>query len=338
MPFIDITKPPAPGVISGRSDPIPDGLQPPPGLGAMAGRSAVMQHLFARMRTTAPHFRLATVEGEPGVGKMLAAQTLHRIGRAARAPFAPWTAAEFLERPAEIWQAVRGGLLYLARVDELTAEQQAKLRDFLDRATQERLRTQQPSGPLQLVAGAAQPLRKAAGSGAFRSDLADSLSAIRFVLPPLRERREDIPRLAELFLRRWAAEHGKPLRGFAPEAMQRLTSHVWPGNVRELQMAVCAAALETRSQWIRPIDLPRLEWRREMPPPADASQEDPNLERAIRRHVAGVLARVHGNKLRAARLLGISRSTLYRMLNGSIAEEDHALTPDEALHAHPGRD
>lgn len=329
---------PAPGPgAARRADWIPDpvfGVIPmqaqAPGMGAMLGRSPVMQHLFARMRTTAPHFRLATIEGEPGVGKMLAAQTLHGIGRAAQGPFAPWTAAEFVEQAAEIWHVSRGGLLYLARVDELTAQQQARLRDFLERAAQARIRTQVLTGPLQVVAGAGQSLRKAVASGAFRSDLAGSLSAIHLIVPPLRERREDIPLLSEVFLQRWSAEHSKRLRGFAPGAMQRLTIHAWPGNVRELQTVVAAAALETASQWIRPIDLPRLEWPADKPAPAaEMAGEDPNLDRAILRHIARVLGRVQGNKLRAARLLGISRSTLYRMLQSSAAN-GHVPAPHEA--------
>jgi len=297
--------------------------QEAPGLGAMVGRSTVMQHLFARMRATAPHFRLATVEGEPGAGKMLAAQTLHRFGRAAQGRFVPWMAVEFVEKAPEIWQGLRGGLLYLARVDELSPAQQARLRDFLERAAQERVRSQDAAGPLQVVAGAAQTLRKAAAAGSFRSDLAGSLSTIRFAIPPLRERREDISLLAELFLLRWSAEHSKPLRGFAPPTMERLTAHTWPGNVRELETVVGAAALETTSQWIRLIDLPRLEWPAERRgPTADGTaDEDPNLDRAILRHITRVLARVQGNKLRAARLLGISRSTLYRMLeHGGTAD------------------
>lgn len=261
---------------------------------------------------------------------MLAAQTLHRFGRAAQGRFVPWTAVEFIERAPEIWRGLRGGLLYLARVDELSPEQQARLRDFLERAAQERMRTHDPAGPLQVVAGATQTLRKAAATGGFRSDLAASLSAIRFAIPPLRERREDISLLAELFLLRWSAEHGKPLRGFAPPAIERLTAHTWPGNVRELETVVGAAALETTSQWIRPIDLPRLEWSAEKRSPAAdfTAHDDPNLDRAILRHITQVLARVQGNKLRAARLLGISRSTLYRML-------EHGGAADERAHANP---
>jgi two-component system response regulator AtoC len=288
-------------------------------LGNMAGRSAVMQHLFARMRYTAPHFRLAAVEGEAGVGKTLAAHMLHRLGPAMQGPFAPWLAAEFLERAAEIWREARSGLLYLSGVDELTGDQQASLRSFLEHAAHERIRMQTAIGPLQVVAGSAQPLRKLAAAGAFRSDLAARLTAIRFPIPTLRERREDVPLLAELFLERWCARHGKTVRGFAPGALERLGAHPWPGNVRELENVVGVAATETTSQWIRPVDLPRLDWpaedRREQGvPPAAIPVDDPNLDRAIQRHVARVLAMAHGNKLRAARLLGISRSTLYRML------------------------
>ena len=296
-------------------------------LGSMAGRSPVMQHFFARMRCTAPHFRLATIEGEPGTGKLLAARTLHRLGPAAAGLFLPWIAAEFLLEPQLRWHESRGGLLYLSHIDELSPDQQRQLRDFLERAAYERIRSRVPSGPLQLIAGTTQPLRRLSAASAFRSDLTSRLTAIRFSLPPLRERRDDIPLLAGLFLRHWSEAHSKPFRGFAPGALARLTSHSWPGNVRELESVIATAALEATGQWVRPIDIPRLEWPA-LPDPATAIPEssgddpnpnDPNLDRAILRHVTRVLARVNGNKVRAARMLGISRSTLYRMLEGGSA-------------------
>jgi two-component system response regulator AtoC len=277
-----------------------------------------MQHLFARIRCTAPHFRLATVEGEPGTGKMLAARTLHRLGPSAAGPFAPWVAAEFLDNAVSLWKDARGGLLYLSRIEELSADQQRLLRDFLERAAHERIRIHTASGPLQLVTGSLQPLRRLSAAGSFRADLASHLTAIRFTLPPLRERRDDIPLLAEIFLRQNCDQHHKSLRGFAPGALARLTAHSWPGNVRELETIMATAALEAVGQWIRPIDIPRLEWPLTPPPSlaADFFADDPNLDRAILRHVTRVLARVNGNKVRAARMLGISRSTLYRMLEG----------------------
>jgi DNA-binding NtrC family response regulator len=291
-------------------------------LGAMAGRSPVMQHLFTRMRCTAPHFRVATVEGEPGTGKMLAARTLHQLGPGAAGPFTPFAAAEFLENPLSLWTEARGGLLYLSHVEELAAAQQRELRDFLERVARERIRMRTASGPLQLVTGSLEPLRRLSAAGSFRADLTGHLTAIRFAIPPLRERREDIPLLAALFLRRWSERHGKPLRGFAPGVLARLAAHSWPGNVRDLESAVAAAALETAGQWVRPIDIPRLDWTASPTHPVPqpslvAPDDDPNLDRAMLRHVARVLARASGNKVRAARLLGISRSTLYRMLDGN---------------------
>ncbi len=287
-------------------------------LGPMAGRNLVMQHLFSRMRCTAPHFRLVNVEGEQGTGKLLAAQTLHQLGPASAGPFIPCVAAEFMRDPGALWKDARGGLVYLSRVDELPAEFQRMLRDFLEQVTHERIRAQKAQGPLQLVAGSAQSLRRLAASGAFRADLATHLTAIRFTLPPVRDRKDDIPLLAALFLRNWSQLHRKPLRGFAPGVLSRLTAHDWPGNVRELESVVAAAALECSGQWVRPIDLPRLHW----PVPApllahDVAADDPNLDRAILRHVTLVLARVNGNKVRAARMLGISRSTLYRLLEAN---------------------
>ena len=314
----------------------PEGLEPaslrPEAwmLGPMAGRSPVMQRLFSRMKSTAPHFRLATVEGEAGTGKLLAAQTLHRLGPAAAGPFAPCVAADFLINSQALWKEAGGGLLWLSRVDELSPEQQRELRDLLEQAAHQRMRLG-AGAPLQLVAGTSQPLRRLSASGAFRFDLASHLTAIRFELPPLRERRDDIPLLAAIFLRRWIRENGRMLRGFAPGALMRLAAHEWPGNVRELESVVSAAALQCPAQWIRPIDLPLLVWpapAAEIAPspiqpedhfaaqlePADDSSLDPNLDRAILRHITRVLARVNGNKLRAAKMLGISRSTLYRLL------------------------
>lgn len=287
-------------------------------LGPMVGRTPVMQHLFSRMRCSAPHFRLANLEGEPGTGKLLAAQTLHRLGPSASGPFLPCNAAEFVDDPQPLWQQARAGLLYVAHVDELSPDRQRRLRDFLERAAHERMRGPATSAPLQFVAGATQSLRHLAAAGSFRPDLASHLTAIRFVLPPLRDRREDIPLLAALLLRNWSREHNHPLRGFAAGVVPRLTAYGWPGNVRELESVIAGAALESSGQWIRPIDIPRLHWPSPapaIPEPHDPFSDDPNLDHAILLHITRVLARANGNKVRAAKMLGISRSTLYRLLD-----------------------
>jgi len=285
-------------------------------LGPMAGRSLVMQHLFSRMRCTAPHFRLVNIEGCEGTGKLLAAQTLHQIGPASQGPFVPSIAAEFLRDPEAFWKEACGGLVYLSRVEELPTELQRLLRDFLERVAHERIRAQKPQAPLQLVVGSSQSLRRLAGAGAFRSDLASHLTAIRFTLPLLRDRKDDIPLLAALFLRRWSLVHQKPLRGFASGVFTRLLAYDWPGNVRELESVIATSALECSGQWVRPIDIPRLNWPvlATASAPAEPNGDDPNLDRAILRHITRILARANGNKVRAAKMLGISRSTLYRLL------------------------
>jgi two-component system, NtrC family, response regulator HydG len=114
------------------------------------------------------------------------------------------------------------------------------------------------------------------------------------------------------------------MRGFAPGALGRLTAHTWPGNVRELESIIVAAALECPGQWIRPIDIPRLQWPipEATPAPVDSIVDDPNLDRAILHHITRILARANGNKVRAAKMLGISRSTLYRLLDSSHSAID----------------
>lgn len=302
-------------------------------LGPMVGRSLVMQQLFARMRCTAPHFRLVTLEGETGTGKLLAAQTLHSIGPSAAGPFLPALAADFLSASQDFWTEARGGLVYLSRVDEISPDQQRLLRDFLERAAHLRLRRLPVSAPRQLVLGASRSLRQLATGGSFRSDLASHLTAIRFTLPPLRDRREDIPVLAGLFLRQWNRQNARLLRGFAPGTFTRLAAYGWPGNVREFQSVIAGAALECPGQWIRPLDLPRLQWPAAAPSlspvavPPDGPGDDPNLDRAILRHVTRVLARVNGNKVRAARMLGISRSTLYRLLEAQPSPQSGPALP-----------
>ncbi len=244
----------------------PDSLQPEKWmLGTMAGRSLAMQQLFARMRCTAPHFRMVAIEGESGTGKLLTAQTLHRIGPSAAGPFVPALASDFLAAPQAFWKDAATGLAYLSRVDELSPEQQRLFRDFLERVAHERLRKMPVPGPRQIIVGSSHSLRRLASTGAFRADLASHLTAIRFVLPPLRDRREDLPLLAGLFLRQCSLHHGKPMRGFAPGTLSRLAAWSWPGNVRELQSVLSAATIECPGQWLRPLDIPRLQWPSDPP-------------------------------------------------------------------------
>lgn len=310
--------------------------------GPMAGRSPMMLRLFTQMRHIAAHLRIATLEGERGTGKLLAAQALHQFGPVLASPFVPIPAGrlcdmqqgpllltdrEVVRTDFHALPAIRqsaGGTLVIARVDELSSPQQLRLLELLQWIDYQHIQQNLSAIPHRIICLSKRPLRKLAASAAIRTDLANRLTAIRFSLPPLRERRDDIPLLADLMAARFSTTHGKPVRGFDPTAFAPLIQHTWPGNVRELESVVQAAALACPGQWIRLIDLPPLN---PAPEPAPQPQswaspdDDPDLDRAIMRHIQKILMRVEGNKLRAAKLLGISRSTLYRLLDNASAQK-----------------
>ena len=293
----------------------------------MIGRSLIMQRLFARLKQSAPHLRVAALEGEPGTGKALTARTLHALGPGSGAAFVACAATQFLSAETQaLLEEARGGTLYLTRVGELTAEQQSRFVDFLEWWEHRSGRDAHGPFPRQLFVGSSRPLRQLSASGELRADLCYRLTAIRFELPLLRDRRDDIPVLAEAFVVDHGAICGKAMRGLGPGALARLLSHNWPGNVRELETVMANAVMECAGQWIRPIDIPPLQHAAAILRPEvsaiSAAEDDPNLDRMILRHIMHVLARTRGNKLRAAQLLGISRSTLYRLLeSGSLAAQ-----------------
>lgn len=291
----------------------------------MIGQSLVMQRLFGRLRQAAPHLRVVTLEGEAGTGKALAAKSLHGLGPAQAGAFVTCAATRFLSAATqEVLEEARGGTLLLTRFVELTAELQSRFLDFLEWWEQKASRDAQGIFPRQIFVSSVKPLRQLSANGELRADLCYRLTAIRFDLPPLRERRDDIPALAEWFAMQHGTLQGKVIRGLGPGALARLMPHEWPGNVRELEMVMANAAMECAGQWIRPIDILPLRQAATAPTAlvaAPAVDDDPNLDRMIVRHIMAVLARTRGNKLRAAQLLGISRSTLYRLL-----EVDHPVT------------
>ncbi len=280
-----------------------------------------------------------------GTGKLLTAKTLHALATGRASGFVPSSASSFLRANANsTLDEARGGTLYLTRVDALVPEEQARLLHLLEWHQHQHTRNNAEQAPRQILVSCEQPLRSLVLQGQMRADLSYHLSSVRLQLPALRERREDIPILVDYFLEQFSRRHGKPLRGLGPGVLQHLLAHSWPGNVRELETTISSGALMCEGQWVRLIDLPLLS------APArdegalsngngnghgpahggtssqagqDDDSTDPNLDRAILRHIRRVLGSVGGNKLRAARLLGISRSTLYRLLEANGVEVTH---------------
>ncbi|HKQ53458.1 MAG TPA: sigma 54-interacting transcriptional regulator, partial [Pyrinomonadaceae bacterium] len=170
----------------------------------------------------------------------------------------------------------------------------------------------------RVVAATNRDLEREVKAGSFREDLFYRLSVVTIRVPPLRERRTDVPLLAELFLRAAAAKSGRRRLRFSPEALKLLVAYEWPGNVRELESFVEYAALHARAAEVMPEDLPQRlqadEMRAASRAPLAALFEDlPSLDEVERRYLLHVLKTVGGNRTRAAEILGIDRRTLYRM-------------------------
>jgi two-component system response regulator AtoC len=287
-------------------------LDPPPA--GVIAISHAMRRLLVQIECAAPHLRIATMEGEAGSGKTLLASLLHQRGPAANAPMIKRDAREWLMEATAEPDRFHAGMLYLEDIDLLSLEEQ----DLLLRSMK-RIMEPIPGHPVQLVVSTNRPLRRLVAQGGFMPDLAYRLTAVRFAVPPLRERREEIGPLSQMFVNQFAQKYAKQVRGLGPGALSRLLTHPWPGNIRELASVLEAACLEIEGQWIRAIDLPLTPANAAPVSPAETkpqAAEDLSLEGAVRRHVARVLSLTKGNKLRAASLLGISRSTLYRMMAG----------------------
>jgi DNA-binding NtrC family response regulator len=274
------------------------------------GVSSAWRKLLMQVEMAAPHMQLAAVEGEHGTGKQTLARYIHSRS--------PLSALSFRRYDAREWLATRrdpaalAEFIYLDRVDLLAATEQALLLNVL------KVQGERPPGRAVLVASSQTPLRNMAAQGLMLYDLTFRLTAIRFSIPPLRQRREDIATLVQALLERICARyHHRPV-AFAPGTLARLLQHDWPGNVRELASVLESALLESGDAIIRPDDLC-------LPATADLQMkaelavrpDELALDTVVRHHVQHVLSLNRGNKLRAARQLGISRSTLYRILGDS---------------------
>ncbi len=286
--------------------PLPEPGTPRP---LFAGVNAVWRKLLVQAEMVAPHLQVATVEGDPGSGKQTLARYLHSRSLLARSVFQRHDARQWLVIESD--PASLEGFLYLDRVDLLGRGGQDSLLSVIKKLQD------QPPGRAILVASSRCSVRQMAGQGNLIPDLAFRLTAVRFAIPPLRQRREDIAPLAQVLLDRICARYHQRPMCLGPGTLARLLQHNWPGNVRELASVLETAMMDAENGVIQPADLlisaetelhPRLQ-------PAGPGHVM-SLDAAIRRHVQFVLDLNHGNKLRAARQLGISRSTLYRLLAG----------------------
>lgn len=293
----------------------------------MIGNSPAMRRARAQLELAAGSRARVLLVGPPGSGRQHAAAAIHYGSEAAGSliPLACSTlGAELIRSTVRAIAAQfplhgqRGqSTLLLNDVDQLPADVQGELASVFA-AT---------SFPLRLIATAEQPLPRLAREGRFCEDLAAGLSTITIELPPLAQRREDLPLLAQLFLEEANARGSKQLGGFTPEALDLLDAYGWPGNVDELARTVAEAHRHAGGYEIDVGDLPQrihvaLRAAARPPRPEETIVLDEFLRRVERELIRRAMARAKGNKAKAARLLGMTRPRLYRRLAQLGLEED----------------
>ena len=216
-------------------------------------------------------------------------------------------------RPGRFEQADRG-TLFLDEVGDLPPEAQAKILRALEERRVTRVGgTTETAVDVRIITATHRDLKQLVEAKLLREDLYYRLAAVEIQVPALRDRREDIPYLAALFLEGLREETGHQIEGFDPDAVAVLSGCAWPGNVRELRNAVERATVFAGGPLLKPSDFHFLDSNARL---AQTPEELPTLKELERRHVLRVLDAAGGNKSRAARILGIERSTLYEKLRG----------------------
>ncbi len=287
----------------------------------MVGDSAAMKRLRLQVRRIGPHFRTVLVTGESGAGKEMAARALHRMSAGGDGSFVVSAAGNRIDY---LMKMAQRGTLFFDEIEEMPLATQDELVGILRRNewAQEGLAAPQKMNT-RIIASTNQDLRALTTAGRFRQELYQRIAMVQIGVAPLRERMEDVPELAAHFLERFARVEGKSIKTIAQDAMERLQSHEWPGNVRELEEVIREAVSRSRRDGgvLEARQLPELAMPLRVKPSigSDCGERPARLQDVVEQHVLEVLKNCAGNKLRAAELLGISRSTLYRMLDACSA-------------------
>jgi DNA-binding NtrC family response regulator len=304
------------------------------GLPGLIAQSSAMQSVLDLVERVAPTDATLLIQGESGTGKEVIAKAVHHASPRATRPFVAVNCGAVPETLLEselfgyvrgaftgaavnklgLFEEADGGTLFLDEIAEMPAVLQIKLLRALQSGEVRRLgATQAATIDVRVIAATHGDLAALIAQGSFREDLFYRLNVIQVVLPPLRDRREDIPALAEHFVARAAGKLGRELR-LSPEAVERLLRYPWPGNVRELENAIERAAILARRETVGPDDLPPHVSAGLQLGPSPALPGQVSLAEAERTHILQTLERFGRNHSGAAEALGIGRTTLWRKL------------------------
>ncbi len=298
----------------------------------LLSKSPAMQAVFELARTAARSPSTILILGESGTGKELLARAIHAESPRSREPFVPVSCAALTETLLESelfgyekgaftgagsrrqgkFEAADRGSLFLDEIGDISPKLQMDLLRVLEERRFFRVGgTEALQVDVRILAATNRDLKKAVAEGGFREDLFYRLNVIPITLPPLRERREDIPLLAQHFIERLDVELQRKVEGLTAEAMEILMRHDWPGNIRELRNTLERAIVVASGHMIQAKDLGLALAARLEPGPGEDGARLPSLEEVEREHVARVLKATGGNVSQAARVLGIDRVTLY---------------------------
>ncbi len=311
------------------------------GLEGLIGSSPALGEVVTMIKQVAPSRATVLIQGESGTGKELVAHAIHGLSPRAKGKFVAVHCAALspqlleselfghergsftgaVERRIGRFEQAGGGTLFLDEIGEIDTNTQVKILRVLgeDHSFERVGGNQSIRADVRLVAATNKNLKQLVSEGKFRDDLFYRLNVVTITMPPLRDRKEDIPLLAHAFLRQFAKENGKPFRELTSEAMNCLEQYDWPGNVRELRTAVERGVVMSSGAKITLRDLP-LSLRQgkpgDTPRNADPARQL-NLHETESRIIARALEESRGNITEAARKLGISRRTVHRKLKES---------------------
>jgi DNA-binding NtrC family response regulator len=311
------------------------------GFGGLVGGNSAMQRMYTLIEALADVPTTVLVNGESGTGKELVAAALHYQGARHDKPFVKVNCSALSEHLLESelfghvrgaftgavaakvgrFQRAHGGTIFLDEIGDISIAMQMRLLRVLQEHEFEQVGDSTPiKVDVRVIAATNQDLAEKVRLGTFRHDLYYRLNVVRLIVPPLRERLDDIPPLVAHFLEKFAGKFNKPLLGVSPDIIELFMSHSWPGNVRELEHTLEHAAVVCRSQHMEAADLPQ-DFLDALDYPL--LEETAFLPQEQELTLAEALEKCGGNKAKAARLLGISRCTVYRWLQEHNPEQGH---------------
>ncbi len=304
------------------------------GYHGIMGQSALMQALFEMIENVAQTQAPVLINGESGTGKELVARAIHEAGSRRDKPFIKVNCASLNENLLESelfghakgaytgadrarigrFEAAHGGTIFLDEIGDIPLSTQVKLLRVLEEKEIERVGEQTPiKVDVRIVSATHRSLEELIEEGTFREDLYFRINVFPLTCPALRQRSEDIPTIVQSFIHRNAVKSGKKILGLTPEAMEKLVQYHWPGNVRELRNTVEYAFVLCPSGGITIQHLPPKILGAELdctPPP-----EVPTPDSHEKRELIRVLRQTNGNQSAAARVLGVSRVTIWKRIN-----------------------